>query len=324
MTIDHRDAVVHRWDADDQHWQESVAVWFFDADTGAGGFFRVGIHPNQHYGRYNVFAFVEGRQRFRRVRGRADATPISPVPGDALTVAGCSTGIDTFAWDEPECSAELTMVEYFYAEHSFSGHGDDALDGLIYGGHVESSGRLAGTLRVGVDACEISALVHRDRSWGPRDMAAVMTNRMITGTMGPELSFALNSIGLVGNHTANVGYVVRNGVAEDVHDYVILPTIHLDGYSVEAGTALVRLSSGETLDITCETVEGFLNPHDDYLCSEHISTARCGDLVGFCDNELTNNPRLGSAWPPNPLYVTDVDGLSPCPIRPYRTWRNHS
>jgi hypothetical protein len=80
---------------------------------------------------------------------------------------------------------------------------------------------------------------------------------------------------------------------------------------------------GETLEIICETVEGFLNPHDDYLCSEHISTARCGALVGFFDNELTNNPRLGSAWPPNPLYVTDGDGLSPCPIRPHRTWRNH-
>jgi hypothetical protein len=74
------------------------------------------------------------------------------------------------------------------------------------------------------------------------------------------------------------------------------------------------------LTIACETIEGFLNPHDDYLCSEHISVARCGDLIGFCDNELTNNPRLGLAQPAFPQYVTAGDGLSDRVARPFRSW----
>ena len=82
----------------------------------------------------------------------------------------------------------------------------------------------------------------------------------------------------------------------------------------------MRLPDGERLTITCQTIEGFLNPHDDYLCSEHISVARCGDLVGFCDNELTNNPRLGNEMPPHPLYVTAGDGLSDRPARHFRDW----
>ena len=100
----------------------------------------------------------------------------------------------------------------------------------------------------------------------------------------------------------------------------LLPSIHIDGYSVESGRAFIRLADRTRLEIVCETIDGFLNPHDEYLCSEHISIARCGDLVGFCDNELTNNPRLGLAFPLFPLYVTDGDGLSDQPTRTFRTW----
>jgi hypothetical protein len=317
------DRLIHAWDADDARWQESVAVWFFDAEAGAGGFFRFGVHPVDGLGRANLFAFFQDGQRFRRVLSqvRVDATP-----GEPICVGECIADVDgegrlRYSWSEPECEAELTMVEHFYAEHGFAGAGDDAIGGLIYGGHLESSGVLTGRLRIADREREIHALVHRDRSWGPRDMSVVVTNRMMTGTFGPELSFALNTIALTGGTIANVGFVARDGVVEDVADLVLLPSIHLDGYSVEGGTALVRLASGEQLTVTCETVEGFLNPHDDYLCSEHISIAWCDGRVGFCDNELTNNPRLGTAMPPFTQYVMSGDGLSDPVPRPYRTPR---
>ncbi|MEM7141413.1 MAG: hypothetical protein AAF548_10320 [Actinomycetota bacterium] len=316
------DAVVHPWDAEDQLWQESVAAWFWDGESRAGGFFRFGIHPTHGVGRHNLFAFFADGDRFRRVRS---GVAIAPNPTEPLRVGSTWAGVDRdgrlqFSWAEPECEADFTMVEHFYPEHGFAGGGDDALEGLIYGGHLESSGRITGRLRVGSIEREIDALVHRDRSWGPRDMSMVLTNRMMSGTFGAELSFALNTIVLQNGMVARVGFLARDGVIEDVEDYVILPSIHLDGYSVEAGDAYVRTKEGEQLHISCRTVEGFLNPHDEYLCSEHISIARCGDRVGFCDNELTNNPRLGHAMPPHPLYVTDGDGLSSPPARPYRDW----
>lgn len=321
MTIDEKENLVHAWDTADHNWQESVACWFYDAAAGAGGFFRFGIHPNDGFGRFNLFAFIEAGQRFRRVRSRE---ALEPVEGAPLAVGSCVAGVDdgrlSFSWAEEECEAELSMDEHFYPEKGFAGEGDDEMSGLVYGGHLESSGRFVGRLRVGDVEVAVDALAHRDRSWGPRDMSAVLTNRMMTGTFGPPLSFALNSIGLVNGVNANIGLVVRDGTVHNVTDYVILPSIHMDGYSVEAGTAIVRLPDGETLTITCETIEGFLNPHDDYLCSEHISVARCGDLVGFCDNELTNNPRLGTENPPFPLYVTDGDGLSDRPLRVHREW----
>lgn len=314
------DRVVHAWSPDERCWQESVCAWFYDREAGAGGFFRFGIHPVDGVGRANLFAFFEDGLRFRRV---VSHVPVDVTPGDALRVGECVGDVDDdgrlrYSWAEPECAAELTMIEHFYPEHRFGGSGDNAISGLIYGGHVESSGVLAGRIRIGEDEKDVHALVHRDRSWGPRDMSAVVTNRMMTGTFGPELSVALNTIALAGGTIANVGFVARDGVLEDVTDFVLLPSIHLDGYSVEGGTAIVRLAGGERLTITCETIEGFLNPHDDYLCSEHISLAWCDGRTGFCDNELTNNPRLGSAMPPFTQYVAASDGLSARPERPYR------
>jgi hypothetical protein len=308
-----RDDLLHAWDRD-VAWQESVAVWFFDEPTGVGGFFRFGVHPNAGYGRYNLFAFREHDRRFRRVRER-EALP-SPAPGGPLRVATCAAGVDgdgvTFTWDEPECGAAL-VFESFYPRQGFGGRAaDDAhLQRDVYAGHLECSGVLRGTLRLGTDEYGIAALCHRDRSWGPRRIEAVHTNRMFTGTVGPELSFAMNTIQTADGTVNKVGYIVRDGRVDQLADFDILPAIHLDGYSVASGECHARLATGEELDFRATTVAGQLTPFDEYLCSEHISRVVCGEMRGFCDNELTNNPRLGTETPPFLMYVDGGDGLRP-------------
>jgi hypothetical protein len=314
VSLGDQDELLHGWD-DDPAWQESVAVWFFDPSSAAGGFFRFGVHPVAGYGRYNLFAFREGEQRFRRVDERAPLPELAP--GGDLAVAGCRAGLTDggavrFSWDEPECSADL-VFDGFYPRQGFEGRAaDDAhLQRDVYAGHLECSGRLAGTVRLGDDEHRVDALCHRDRSWGPRRIDGIHTNRMFTGTMGPELSFAMNVIQTADGRVNKVGYIVRDGRVEQLADFEILPSIHLDGYSVASGTCRARLTDGEELHFEAVTIAGQLTPWDDYLCSEHISRARCGELTGFCDNELTNNPREGTAQPRFLMYVDGGDGLSP-------------
>jgi hypothetical protein len=309
------DAAVHAWEADPD-WQESAAAWFHDLGSGWGGFVRFGIHPTAGYGRSMVFAYDGDGTRFRRVRER-----VAQASFDEIAVAGgwagTRDGLVAFGWDEPESSAEL-WFEPFYEAVGFGISADEAdLHRSVYAGHLECSGRLRGRLRIGDREVELDALAHRDRSWGPRRIDAVLTNRMFTGTFGPDLSFAAIEIrtdAAVNRH----GFVVRGGVVTPCQDLVILPSIGLDGYSVDGGTCHLRLASGELLTITCETVDGQLTPYDGYLCSEHLSIARCGELVGMCDNELTNNPRLGTADLPFVDHVDAGDGLSQ---RPERWWR---
>jgi hypothetical protein len=309
------DAALHAWE-DDPHWQESVAVWFHDLTVGWGGFFRFGVHPTQGYGRSMLFAYDETGTRFRRVRERVPAPTFSELAVGSGW-AGVERGRVAYRWDEPECAADLTFTG-FYEPLGFGIAADEGdLQRSIYTGHLECSGSLTGTIRVANREVVVHALCHRDRSWGPRRMDAVITNRMFTGTMGPALSFAAIEIQTdVGPNRH--GFVVRDGVVTPCEDLVILPAIGLDGYSVDGGVAHLRLVGGEVLTITAETIDGQLTPYDGYLCSEHLSIARCGDLVGMCDNELTNNPRLGTSDPPFLLYVDGGDGLS---TRPPRWWR---
>lgn len=304
-------SVLHAW-SDDADWQESTSVWFHDMASGWGGFFRFGVHPVLDYGRSMIFAYTGAGQRFRRVAERVPLTPRCLEVGTGWAAIGDDEV--AFGWEEPECAASLRF-EPFYTPIGF-GHSAD-LEGSLYAGHLECSGRAVGTVRVGAEVASVDALCHRDQSWGPRRMDAVITNRMLTGTMGPELSFAAIEIQTEAA-TNRHGFVVRDGAVTPCEDLVILPSIGLDGYSVDTGVCHLRLAGGEVLTITAETVDGQLTPYDGYLCSEHLSIARCGDLVGMCDNELTNNPRLGTADPPFLTHVDGGDGLSQ---RPARWWR---
>jgi hypothetical protein len=315
------DRAVHAWD-DEPAWQESVAVWFHDMHLGWGGFFRFGLHPVAGHARSMLFAYTESGRRFRRVRERipTEVTASAAPPARLEAGSGWAGVVDdrvAYSWQEPECSANLRF-EPFYEPVGFGISADEAdLHDSIYAGHLECSGRLFGTLRVDEMTVEIDALCHRDRSWGPRHMDAVLTNRMMTGTMGPALSFAAIEIRTAAA-TNRHGFVVREGVVIPCDDLVILPSIGLDGYSVDAGVCHLKLVGGEVLTITAETIDGQLTPYDGYLCSEHLSIARCGDLVGMCDNELTNNPRLGTADLP---FITHVDGGDGLSERPTRWWR---
>jgi hypothetical protein len=309
------DAAVHQWE-DDPDWQESVAVWFHDLDAGWGGFFRFGIHPTAGFGRSMLFAYDDAGLRFRRVREHV-ATDAFAELQVGTGWAGVADELVAYRWEEPESGADLRF-EGFYDPLGFGISADESdLQRSIYTGHLECSGRITGRLRVGEREVTIDALAHRDRSWGPRRMDAVITNRMLTGTMGPALSFAAIEIQTVAGPNRH-GFVVRHGEVTPCEDLVILPSIGLDGYSVDSGVAHLRLVGGEVLAITAETVDGQLTPYDGYLCSEHISIARCGDLVGMADNELTNNPRLGTAALPFVTHVDAGDGLSQ---RPSRWWR---
>ena len=307
----------HPW-SDAPEWQESVCCWFLDRAGEVGGFLRWGAHPNAGFGRLNLFVF-DVDQRFRRVDERVE---LDPDPAAATLDVGSARagvggdGVVTYTWDEAECSAALRF-DGFYPPHGFGGAGDRNLQQGIYTGHLECSGRVTGTLRIGAATHEVDALAHRDRSWGPRRIDMVHTNRMFTGTMGPELSFSANVIQTVDGTANKVGFVVRDGVHTPVVDMEILPVIHLDGYSVESGRARLLLEGGEVLTIHAETIAGQLTPWDGYLCSDHISRAWCGDLTGFCDNELTNNPRLGTAPPPFLQFVDGGDGLSVHPSRSF-------
>lgn len=307
--ISAHDELTHHW-GDDPHWQESVCAWFWDPSAAVGGWFRWGWHPNAGHGRVQLFAFDADGTRYRHVDQRA---PIDPAPGGDLELAGCRASVDdgspTFRWERPECAADLRFEGFHDPQGWGTSEGAAAIDAALNSGHLECSGQVRGNLRLGDRTVTVDALAHRDRSWGPRRLDAVVSHQMVSGTCGPELSFATTVVFLANGERVAAGFVARDGDISPVRDVEVLATWLADGVSLHHAETTVTLESGEVLEVDATPVSGQLTPWDHYLTTDHVSVARVGGRTGMCDVELTNNPRLGVADPPFVLRAAHGEGL---------------
>lgn len=304
-------------------WQESDCYWFYDEATGVGGFHRVGQKPSEGTGQVTMFAFARDAERCV-VRAELELGDKHRWDdGQAVgshRVEALAGGRMSYAWNELGSAAELEFYEQFYEprDWSTSGHGAEALDELNPDGHLECSGRLRGELRIGDRSYEIDALAHRDRSWGVRDVSRISPHRfrMFSGTVGPALSWATFTIDLKGGPAMATGFVVRNGVEDDVRRLRVLTTFDADGLSPVGATALLALETGEVLRVACQGVQGFTTPVPEMqtATSDTISTVSWDGSRGFCDLELCNNPGRGTYVPTQAdvtLLAVD-EGVSRC------------
>ena len=135
----------HLCDADEL-WQESSAVAWLDAETGAGGYFRIGHEPNRRGGEWALGFGVVTRDGLRYRRN--EAGPLT----DADRLAhglGARDGHFAIDWDgalqgraeDDGCRLELT-VEDFYPRTDFFGLAAGAVR-QVAASHFESSGTVS-------------------------------------------------------------------------------------------------------------------------------------------------------------------------------------
>lgn len=299
-------------------WQESDCYWFWDAGRGIGGFHRVGQTPAAGKGQVMLFVFEDGGQRFRHVGEHAlgrDARSPKGQRVDTSTVEALGAGAMRFGWSGADCAGDLRFEDPFYLPRDWSkgGHGAAARAQMNAGGHLECSGRLRGTIRLGTRELTLDALAHRDRSWGPRDVTRVAQHRMCTGTVGKAFSFAAFTLAFrpAGRHAA--GFVVRDGVEEDVTGVRVIATLDNDGLTALGGETRLTLASGECVVVPCVAQQSFLHVTQGYVATDAISTFDHRGEAGFCDLEIANNPHHGSHVPGQGELdaICATDGLSP-------------
>ncbi len=281
-------------------WQESDCYWYFDVETGVGGFHRIGQHPNLDIGQVMLFAFARGGQRYRSVQRypvcRQSRTDNGQRVGSSQSEF-LGDGRVRWSWAEPECEGVLTFERSFYKPRNWSrqGRGHEVLADMNADGHLECSGVLTGDLRIGTKKFSLNALAHRDRSWGARDHSILGQHRMFSGTVGPDFSIASFMMQTRDGSRHSSGFVVRNGKEDDIVNLRVPATIDDDGHSTLGAIALVTLQSGEVLEIEAKGVQGFLtNVENICFSSDTVSTIRVGGRTGFVDVEITNNPMRGA------------------------------
>lgn len=298
--------------SDDPKWQESDCYWFFDHETGVGGFHRVGQTPNRGKGQVTLFLFQKDGQRFVRSHtyepeDEFDLTSEARLEAKqqvgSHTVEALGEGRMRYTFEEERCSGDLEFYESFHEPRDWSktGHSDKVMENINSDGHLECSGRLRGKVRLGDETIEIDALCHRDRSWGVRDnsRASLHRYRMFSGTVGPELSFASFLLDTVDGAKMVAGFVVRDGVDLDVRDLRVMITFDSDGITPLASIAELTLENDEVVKIRSECVQGFMTPLSIANCAtqDHISTFEYQGKIGFLDLEFCANPGRGAYIP---------------------------
>lgn len=286
---------------DDVQWQESDCVWFADLATGLTGFFRVGQHPAEDKGAVLLFAAHEDGRQFRHVmttNARARGEDSQRVGTCTAKSLGAMQML--YTWAEEACAAELTFTESFYTPRGWAK--DDSAAGLNQTindqGHLECTGRVVGSLRLGDETFAVNALAHRDRSWGVRNISMVAQHRMMTGSFGPQLSFASTVLQLPTGQFHKAGFVVRDGAEEDLADVEIITHVAADGISVSGGAARLTTKSGEVLEITARTLGSFGHVYaDSYLTTDNMCVATWNGQTGFCDLETSINAQHGTHVP---------------------------
>ena len=309
-------------------WQESDWYVFYDKEAGIGGWHRIGQRPNQGIGQVTAAIFAQGGKRFLINQPEMFEVPIGPQDrwdsgfrvGSHISEA-IAPQVKRFRWYEANCSGDLLLTEAFYTPRGWhKGKPSDAFASfskvMQSGGKLQGSGRLQGVITLGDQRYEIDALMHRDRAWGVRDSSKMHYHRlrMLSGTAGPEFSFASSVVDMPDGGRACMGFVVRGGVEKEIVDLRVAPWLDADNYSVLGARGVFTLDDGEIVKIDVHAKQGFIftlhGTREAIL--DTICTFGYQGLSGFCDLAIGNNPGRGSHIPEagEVMLANVVPGLS--------------
>jgi hypothetical protein len=313
-------AVVHQFtDADearhpagpDPWWQESIAFHWFDAASGSGGMHRIGHEPGQGDGEiahhHGVF---DPTHRFRRnVRSPMAGQLSEAWFGDAEASWRRESGAGHFRVATDDCELDL-VIEDLYPLTDFFPRGNASLIEEFAAHHYESSGRVTGTARVGSVTHAINGFGHRDHSWGLRKWNnALAAHRWVSGVIGPDLAFgSMIWLGPDGSMSRG-GYVVEDGTVRLADSADVLTWLDVDGVTHRGGELVLTFGADERRFV-CRAIDGWLNEHHDVAWVDELCEVTHDGRTGYCDFEISNNPRMGSAPVHVSLRAGNTNGLT--------------
>ncbi|MBI5443339.1 MAG: hypothetical protein HY900_19255 [Deltaproteobacteria bacterium] len=298
----------------DALWQESVVITWFDLKAGIGGFHRIGHEPHAKGGEGMATSWLfvttlEGT-RFRR----HDNLPLKPGDRarDLFSVSGRHElrfdGRATWTINDESCRLRLIAEDYTPRFDLFRRGGTVTDD--FAPGHLEAAGTVKGEVVIDGRLYEVDGLCYRDHSWGKRDWTTLLTHRWIAGTCGPQLTFNAASWHGVDGSLRSFGIVVRNGKVAYASKVDIVVYQECDGTTHRGGRLSLSLPDGQRIAIEPQVVDGSVTLHNGVACVDELCTFEYEGAKGFCDFEISTNPRGGSGPVSALVRATMEDGFS--------------
>jgi hypothetical protein len=283
-----------------ENWQESFVLIWFDLKQNIGGFFRLGHEPNYNGGRSqfmtNIFS-PEGV--FHR------STDLALREQDRFE-NGFTNGDDSLRYEyddkihwslnDDDVSAELDVECFVPAIDAHKRDGDVAHS--YTGNHVDGAVGVTGTLTVKGKTYQVNAMGVRDHGWGTRDWDSLLTHRWNLGTFDKDNSFVAMSFLTTANQLVEFGWVIRGDKVIFAEKVKVRAIIGHDGVTNFGGSTQMTLTTGEVLEATFEPlypcVASWIHQT---ICYDSMCKVTWGDRVGFGVFETTSNIQGGTLRP---------------------------
>ena len=299
---------------DQEFWQESVVLVWWDLNSSVGGIHRIGHEPNTANGPqislWNHFfapSLVYKKDVTLPLRAEDRLGNGFVGGGDGCKFQFTDHAIWTF--DEEEISGELHIHDAHTPVDIYPKSGGSLSDEFAPN-HLEAGGTCTGWLKVKDQEYEINGLAFRDHGWGLRRWDAITSHRWVAGTFGSDLTILAVSFHAADDQLSKFGCVVRGDTLTYTNDLDILTYLECDGLSHRGGRVRMKLSTGEVLDMECEPLQkGIASWLHGICCVDTMCKITLGDRVGICNFETTNNALRGQHQPRIAVNAVLQDGL---------------
>jgi hypothetical protein len=295
-------------------WQESVFLVWADMKQGIFGFHRIGQECNANEGRGMVTSWNGIATRDGVRFGRYLFVPMRPEDrhpsgfGAGGVVSMDYDGTTRWRIDDPDCTMDLVSTDYTPRFDLFKDTGSVVEN--FAKGHIEVGGDIKGTVRLGDTTYTIEGMAYRDHSWGKRDRSTMLSHRWIAGTVGPELTFNATAWHGTDGTLLTYGIVCRNGEISYARHVDIVVHMEIDAVSHRGGVLTMTLEDGEVIALHPKLVDGFLTQHHNTGVVDALCEVEWNGLKGFCDFEISTNPRAGTAPIASLVRATRAQGIS--------------
>ena len=131
------------------------------------------------------------------------------------------------------------------------------------------------------------------------------------GTIGPELSFGSIAWHAVDGTIRRYGYVVREGEITYADEVDVVVHMEVDGTTHRGGIATWTFKDEpEPLVLECRPYDAMVFEHHGVGDVDSICEIEVDGRPGFCDFEVSTNPRAGAGPITAALRAINVDGVS--------------
>jgi hypothetical protein len=297
-------------------WQESTLLHWYDAKQGIGGWHRVGHEPNNQGGRAAIWSFIfdrGGGWQYRRcgevALSSADRLERGFSAGRALRFE-YRDGAARFQIEDGPLSAQLECRNLYALVDPFP-HGDEVA-AKRFPNHFEVAGPVRGVVRYQGRETHVDGYGYRDHSWGARDWEqGLLNHRWFTGVLGGEVAFAAITAQASTGRLVRTGYLWRRGVLVHAKEVDVVAYIEPDGLTHRGGRLRLTLPDGEVVEIRLRARAGVLFQRGSVVMVEMMSEAEGLGLKGYCDAEISSNPRNGRGAVQLALNALSTEGFSP-------------